>query len=85
MYYKMLANKPLYFMSTTRNIDENGKIKKFNMNRDRHWNNVHKGSFTSESAGFKGVPNHQVAGSSGIPHFTFSDHLTTFTLMGLVD
>jgi len=42
MYYKMLANKAMYFMSTTRNLDENG-------------------AFASESAGFKGVPNHQVA------------------------
>jgi len=43
MYYKMLANKPMYFMSTTRNVDENGAF------------------IGSESAGFKGVPNHQVA------------------------
>ena len=28
MYYKMLANKPMYFMSTTRNVDENGEIDK---------------------------------------------------------
>ena len=29
MYYKMLANKPMYFMSTTRNVDENGEIDKY--------------------------------------------------------
>ena len=32
MYYKMLANKPMYFMSTTRNVDENGKIDKSTIN-----------------------------------------------------
>jgi len=43
MYYKMLANKPMYFISTTRNVDEDGAF------------------IGSESQGFKGVPNHQVA------------------------
>jgi len=43
MYYKMLANKPMYFMSTTLNTDENGTF------------------VGTESMGFKGVPNHQVA------------------------